>query len=86
MTKQKIFCAKTYYETKVFKIVLARYRRKFVSKFLDRFHIFKSVKSFEARETCEDLTAIISDNRPNTRNECVCVINFSVLCVHLNFI
>jgi hypothetical protein len=55
---QKIFCVKTYYETKSFKIVQARYKRKFnFNTFLSRNQIFKLVKNFEAYGTCEDRRA-----------------------------
>jgi len=53
--EQKIFCVKTYYETKSFQIVQARFRRKFsFNKFPNRSHIFKLVKKFETHGTCED--------------------------------
>ena len=53
--EQKIFCVKTYYETKSSKIVQARYRRKLnFNIFLNRSLIFKLVKNFEAHGICED--------------------------------
>ena len=53
--EQKIFCVKTYYETKSFKIVQARFRRKFsFNQFPNRSQIFKLVKKFEAHGTCGD--------------------------------
>ena len=52
--EQKIFCV-TYYETKSFQIVLARFRRKFsFNKFPNRSQIFKLVKKFETHGTCGD--------------------------------
>ena len=55
MMEQKIFCVNTYYETKPFKIVQPRYRRKFnYNTFPNRRQIFKLVKNFEAHSTCED--------------------------------
>ena len=56
--EQKIFCVKTYYETKSFKIVQARYRRKFnFNTFPNRSQILKLIKNFEAHGTCEDRRA-----------------------------
>ena len=53
--EQKIFCVKTYYETKSFRIVQARFRRKFsFNQFPNRSQIFKLVKKFEAHGTCGD--------------------------------
>ena len=53
--EQKIFCVKTYYETKSFQIVQARFRRKFsFNKFPNRSQIFKLVKTFETHGTCGD--------------------------------
>ena len=53
--EQKIFCLKTYYETKSFQIVQARFRRKFsFNKFPNRSQIFKLVKKFETHGTCGD--------------------------------
>ena len=53
--EQKIFCVRTYYETKSFKIVQARFRRKFsFNQFPNRSQIFKLVKKFEAHGTCGD--------------------------------
>ena len=55
MIEQKIFCMKTYYETKSFKIVQARYRRKFTfNTFPNGSQIFKLVIYFEAHSACED--------------------------------
>jgi len=55
LMEQKIFCLKTYYETKSFQIVQARFRRKFsFNKFPNRSQIFKLVKKFETHGTCED--------------------------------
>ena len=63
--KQKIFCVKTYYENKFFKIVQARYRRKFNFKtFLNKSQIFEMVKNCEAHITFE---VWVSDNNPNTQ-------------------
>ena len=56
--EQKIFYVKTYYETKSFKIVQARYRRKFnFNTFPNRSQILKLIKNFEAHGTCEDRRA-----------------------------
>ena len=53
--EQKIFCVKTYYETKSFQIVQARFRRKFsFNKFPNRSQIFKLGKKFETHGTCGD--------------------------------
>ena len=53
--EQKIFCVKTYYETKSFQIVQARFRRKFsFNKFPNRSQTFKLVKKFETHGTCGD--------------------------------
>ena len=53
--EQKIFCVKTYYETKSFQIVQARFRRKFsFNKFPNRSQIFKLVKKFETHGTYGD--------------------------------
>ena len=53
--EQKILCVKTYYETKSFQIVQARFRRKFsFNKFPNRSQIFKLVKKFETHGTCVD--------------------------------
>ena len=53
--EQKIFCVKTYYETKSFQIVQARFRRKFsFNKFPNRSQIFKLVEKFETHGTCGD--------------------------------
>ena len=53
--EQEIFCVKTYYETKSFQIVQARFRRKFsFNKFPNRSQIFKLVKKFETHGTCGD--------------------------------
>ena len=53
--EQKVFCVKTYYETKSFRIVQARFRRKFsFNQFPNRSQIFKLVKKFKAHGTCGD--------------------------------
>ena len=55
MTEQKMFCIKTCYETKSFKIDQARYKWKFsFSTFPNRIQIFKLVKNVETHDTCED--------------------------------
>ena len=55
LMEQKIFCVETYYETKSFQIVQARFRRKFsFNKFPNRSQIFKLVKKFETHGTCGD--------------------------------
>ena len=46
--EQKVFCVKSNYKTKSFKIVQARYRRKFnLNTFPNRHQIFKLVKNIE---------------------------------------
>ena len=53
--EQKIFCVKTYYETKSFQIVQARFRRKFsFNNIPNRSQIFKLVKKFETHGSCGD--------------------------------
>ena len=55
LMEQKIFSVKTYYETKSFQIVEARFRRNFsFNKFPNRSQIFKLVKKFETHGTCGD--------------------------------
>ena len=74
----KIFCVTTYYETKSFKIVWTRYRRKFnFITFPNRSQIFKLVKNSEAHGSCEDHGAMISSpcGPLITQKECACVIN-----------
>ena len=49
--KQKIF----YYETKPYKTIQIRHRRKFnFTTFPNRNQIFKSLKNFEVHGTCKD--------------------------------
>jgi hypothetical protein len=58
LMEQKIFCVKTYYEAKSFKIVQARYNRKFnFNTFPIKSQIFKLFKNFKAYGTCEDRRA-----------------------------
>ena len=55
----KIFCLKTFYKSKFFKIVQATSRRKFnFNTFLNRSLIFKLVQNFEALDACEDGRAL----------------------------
>jgi len=59
--EQKIFCVKTYYETKSFQIVQARFRTKFsFNKFPKRSQIFKLFKMFETHGTCGDRRVTVS--------------------------
>ena len=59
--EQKIFCVKTYYETKSFQIVQARFRTKFsFNKFPNSSQIFKLVKMFETHGTCGDRRVTVS--------------------------
>ena len=49
---QNIFCAKTYYETKSFMPVQAKYRKNFnFNTFPNKSQIFKLVENFEAHGT-----------------------------------
>ena len=60
---QKILCVKIYYETQSFKIVQARYRRKFSwNTFLNRSQIFKLFKNFEPPGSCDDRKAMDSSS------------------------
>ena len=76
--EQKIFCEKTYYETKSFKIVQARYWRKFNFEiFPKRSQIFELVKNFEATpHTIAALKAAITERiQVIVQEECVYIIN-----------
>ena len=81
--EQKVFCVKTYYETKSFKIVQTKYWRKFnPNTFPNTSQIFKSVKNFEPHGTCEDRRATCSSRSrpPITQDEGANVIkNFAHL-------
>ena len=73
-----MFCVKTYYETKTFKIVQARYRRKLnFNTFPNKSQIFKLVKNFEVHGTYEDHSAISSSpsGPPISQEEYARVIN-----------
>ena len=75
---RRSFFEKTYYEIKSFKIVQARYRRKFnFNTFPNRSQIYKLVKNFEAQGTCEDSWATCSSPSGTliTQDEYVRVIN-----------
>ena len=89
--EQKIFYVKAYCETKSFKIVQARYTRKFnFITFLNRTQIFKLVKNFETQGTWEDSgTMGSSPSGPLIiQEECAWVINNSAhyiqQCLQLN--
>ena len=63
--EQKIFYAKSYYETKSLKIIQARYRRMFkFTTFLKRRKIFILVKNFEAPGTCKCLGVRLQSKHP----------------------
>ena len=59
--EQKFLCVKINYET--FKIVQARYRRKFhFNTFVNESQIFKTIKNFEVHGTSEDRMAMGSSS------------------------
>ena len=76
--EEKILSVKRYYETKIFKIVQAIYRKKInINTFLNRSQIFKLVKNFEAHGTWEVLKTTSSSafKSPITQEKCACFIN-----------
>ena len=66
--EQKMFCLKTYYETKSSKIILARYSKKInFNTFPNRSLIFELVNNFEDQGTYEDRKTTCSSPSPLRR-------------------
>ena len=77
MMEQKIFCVKTYYETKPLKLFKKDAERSSFSTHFQKSQIFKLVQNFEAHRVIGSWPS----GSPAIKEECACFINNFAWCI-----